>query len=491
MATTFKVATLIIKTLVKPIANQLKKNAVHEGWFRDSCHWAGQVSNTVLTHVQLRSMGHKVKKIKPLPTDDAVKAGADIFAEAMVLTTGMVVIGLEVVRKMRADKAAAIKAEHDELILKEKKELKLLEKERVLREQLHGLEARMIDVENAKFATLHEKLLHEQQKHLLVTENLLKRIHYLENQLKIVTPYPLLPSHRPPSLQSNQQHDKQQQQLRQQQGHQPSAVTQAAAAALSEADAQAASQSQPTQQPQSLYQSMRDQTNKLFSYSLFFQSDPSSTPPAASDTAVDGKTAATNPTQKTLTQTTPLPTEAELAEAMMEAEQSLVRNLLDTQLPDLSTITHSPVAVSAATAAVVATTTDGTTPEPTAQGKDFDALGFEEVTLTLAHGAADLLMEASTLPEEEHLDPNDEFDLESSPVSQPKAHQHAGNPEVDGPPENEQDDKKRAETEEDLLFPSIKPAKPVVPVAPHLAEHLPPVQPVPSHKAHLSVKLHV
>lgn len=424
MATTFKVATLVIKTLVKPIANQLKKNAVHEGWFRDSCHWAGQVSNTILTHVQLRSMGHKVKKIKPMPTDDAVKAGADLFAEGMVLSTGMVVIGIEVVRKARADAAAAEKKIHDDIILKEKKELKLLEKERSLREQLIRLETRMMEVENAKFATLHEKLLHEQQKHLLVTENLLKRLHYLENQLKITTPYPLLPSHRPPSHPSNQPSSS---------PPSSSPVVQAAANTLATVD----------QQPQNtLYQSMREQTNKLFSYSSFFQSEPA--------------TAVTAPSSSS--STPQLSSEDE----MMLAEEDLVHHLLDTTLPTICSVTSA------------------------------ETCGVDLVQA--AHHAAELVIEASILPEEEveFLDSNaaQQLDVSDQLVELDRlvgnvADDAVAAPAVVQPTSAVPADKKN---NIDEYFPIIKPLK-QQPHAAKLVDELPEPQPVPSSKQHLSVAL--
>jgi hypothetical protein len=336
MATTFKVATLIVKTLVKPLANHLKKNAVHEGWFRNTCHWAGQVSNTILTHVQLRSMGHKVKKIKPMPTDDAVKAGADLVAEAAVLSTGMLAIGAEVIRKAKSDQAAAEKKELEIIEEKQRKEKRVLEKEKALKEQLLRLETRMMEVENSKFASLHEKLLHEQQKHLTVTENLLKRIHYLENELKIVTPYPLLPSHRPPSLPSNIKYDKNldkgvvqsgnDTQNGDQQTNKTPTPAQSAAAVLEQHDAQP--------QPPSLYQKMRDQTNKLFAYSTFFQTTP---PATATATTPTPSTPATQQSDSKLSE----------LNGHHEAETEHLHYLLDTSLPEICTVTSADVCADA------------------------------------------------------------------------------------------------------------------------------------------------
>ena len=337
-----------------------------------------------------------------MPTDDAVKAGADLFAEGMVLSTGMLAIGVEVVRKARSDAAAAEKKARDDILLKEKKELKLQEKERGLREQLTRLETRMMEVENAKFATLHEKLLHEQQKHLLVTENLLKRIHYLEHELKITTPYPLLPSHRPPSHPSNQK-----------------TPVQVAAETL---------QQQEKQQDQGLYQTMRDQTNKLFAYSSssFFQTDT------------------TNPTQ-------PQQSKGQIQDEdeLMLAEEDLVHHLLDTKLPEICTIT---------------------TPETCAvelQG--------------LAHGAADLVIEATTLPEEENLD---EFKGKDSSDILVQMDQMTGNVA------NATTMSKPVEIEVGAQdpFPAVKPL-PHQPHQPHLVDVLPPPKPIPSSKAHLSVKI--
>jgi len=53
MAATFKVAVLIVKALVKPLAGVLKKNAAEPSWFRTLCMNYGQFHNKMMTRIQV------------------------------------------------------------------------------------------------------------------------------------------------------------------------------------------------------------------------------------------------------------------------------------------------------------------------------------------------------------------------------------------------------------------------------------------------------
>lgn len=101
MALSLKLGAMLIKTLTKPIANELKFRSSSPGFLRSVCErygesaashvcflrWlsgshpinalvsfyrtsAGQLHNNVMARIQLRSMGHHVKTIKALPEDE-------------------------------------------------------------------------------------------------------------------------------------------------------------------------------------------------------------------------------------------------------------------------------------------------------------------------------------------------------------------------------------------------------------------------------------
>jgi hypothetical protein len=183
MAVTLKVATLIIKALIKPIASQLKQSAANPGALREFFHSYGQLHNRVMVHMELRMKGHHAKKIKPLDFDAAVKMGAEGIAEGLVLTVGLSAIGAEMWRKSVADETARLKAEAAAIEKSRAREMRSLEAEGQLRQRLLALEDRLITVEDSKMASMHDKIVSEQLQHIAVTETLLQRVEELEQRL--------------------------------------------------------------------------------------------------------------------------------------------------------------------------------------------------------------------------------------------------------------------------------------------------------------------
>lgn len=234
MAVTLKVATLVIKALVKPLANSLKASAAEPGTFRDMCHRygtsiflffyfvclfvvhvyrrntlisdnvfiscqsattttshdinlpsVGQFHNKMMMQIQLRSQGHRVLNVKPLPEDEAAKLGAEVFAEGLVLFVGVSAIGVEVVRKSRADEQAARDKQIKEIQEKEAKELRAVQREEILRERFRQLEDRILTVEGAKLTQVQGELMGLIKETLNLSESMLLRIERLEQRLGV------------------------------------------------------------------------------------------------------------------------------------------------------------------------------------------------------------------------------------------------------------------------------------------------------------------
>ncbi|KAG1334971.1 OPA3-like protein [Cocos nucifera] len=87
-----KLGTLALKTICKPIANRLKKEAGIHPKFRQFIINIAQTNHRVTTHIQRRIYGHSTDvAIRPLNEEKAVQAAADLIGELFVfsvITTG-------------------------------------------------------------------------------------------------------------------------------------------------------------------------------------------------------------------------------------------------------------------------------------------------------------------------------------------------------------------------------------------------------------------
>ncbi|KAJ8763775.1 hypothetical protein K2173_003557 [Erythroxylum novogranatense] len=82
-----KLGTLALKTICKPIANRLKKEAGLHPRFRNLIINIAQVNHRFTTNLQRRIYGHATDvAIRPLDQEKAVQAAADLLGELFVFT---------------------------------------------------------------------------------------------------------------------------------------------------------------------------------------------------------------------------------------------------------------------------------------------------------------------------------------------------------------------------------------------------------------------
>ncbi|EPS98368.1 hypothetical protein FOMPIDRAFT_1037540 [Fomitopsis schrenkii] len=99
---TAKVATLVIRTLAKPISNQLKNQAKQHETFRTFCVDLAQ--RMYRTEVRLRTnlLGEPAKHVRPLSETKAIENGANALAEGFLFTVAAALIVAETWRSSRS-----------------------------------------------------------------------------------------------------------------------------------------------------------------------------------------------------------------------------------------------------------------------------------------------------------------------------------------------------------------------------------------------------
>ncbi|KAI0085938.1 OPA3-domain-containing protein [Irpex rosettiformis] len=97
-----KIATLVIRTLAKPISNQIKTQAKQHERFRDLC--VGLAQRMHRTEVQLRTrlLGEAPKTIRPLSETRAIENGANALAEGFLFGVAALLILGETWRSSRS-----------------------------------------------------------------------------------------------------------------------------------------------------------------------------------------------------------------------------------------------------------------------------------------------------------------------------------------------------------------------------------------------------
>ncbi|KAG6483455.1 hypothetical protein ZIOFF_060102 [Zingiber officinale] len=82
-----KLGTLVLKTVCKPIANKLKKEAGRHPKFRQLIVNLAQANHRITTNVQRRIYGHATDvEIRPLNEEKAVQAASDLIGELFVFS---------------------------------------------------------------------------------------------------------------------------------------------------------------------------------------------------------------------------------------------------------------------------------------------------------------------------------------------------------------------------------------------------------------------
>lgn len=99
-----KLGTLALKTICKPIAKRIKKEAGRNPQFRHSIINFAQLNHRFKTKLQRRIYGHAIDAaIRPLNEDKAVQAAADLVGELFVFTVAGIAVILEVQRSSKSE----------------------------------------------------------------------------------------------------------------------------------------------------------------------------------------------------------------------------------------------------------------------------------------------------------------------------------------------------------------------------------------------------
>lgn len=114
----FKLGTLALRTLSKPIAGRLKTQAGLHPRFRQSIINIAQANHRLTTTMQRRIYGHATDvEIRPLNEEKAVQAAVDLIGEIFVFSVAGAALIFEVQRNSRSEakKEAIRKQELEEL----------------------------------------------------------------------------------------------------------------------------------------------------------------------------------------------------------------------------------------------------------------------------------------------------------------------------------------------------------------------------------------
>ncbi|KAK7246432.1 hypothetical protein RIF29_41300 [Crotalaria pallida] len=99
-----KLGTLALKTVSKPIASRLKKQAALHPRFRQLIVDMAQANHQMTTKMQRRIYGHATDvTIHPLNEEKAIQNAVDLIGELFVFSVGVVVLIFEVQRSARSE----------------------------------------------------------------------------------------------------------------------------------------------------------------------------------------------------------------------------------------------------------------------------------------------------------------------------------------------------------------------------------------------------
>ncbi|KAK6149958.1 hypothetical protein DH2020_017483 [Rehmannia glutinosa] len=99
-----KLGTLALKTLSKPIAARIKKEAGRHPKFRSLIISVAQANHRITTTMQRRIYGHATDvEIRPLNEEKAVQAAVDLMGEFFVFSVAVAALYFEVQRNARSE----------------------------------------------------------------------------------------------------------------------------------------------------------------------------------------------------------------------------------------------------------------------------------------------------------------------------------------------------------------------------------------------------
>ncbi|KAF3484860.1 hypothetical protein F2Q69_00053974 [Brassica cretica] len=135
-----KLGTLLVKTVSKPLASQLKHQAKVHPQFRQFIINFAQRNHRITTQMQRRIYGHATDvEIRPLDEEKAVQAAVDLIGELFIFAVGGGVVIFEVQRSSRSEtrKEEARKQELEELRRKDEE----------MEKKMADLQSRLAEVE--------------------------------------------------------------------------------------------------------------------------------------------------------------------------------------------------------------------------------------------------------------------------------------------------------------------------------------------------------
>ncbi|KAJ2797449.1 hypothetical protein H4R20_005175 [Coemansia guatemalensis] len=94
----FKIASLVFRTLSKPVANALKQQAKSHEIFRSLCINVAQVAHRTEMNWKMHVLGYRKEKIRPLNDARAIDAGANFLGEAFIFGVAVTLIFAEQIR---------------------------------------------------------------------------------------------------------------------------------------------------------------------------------------------------------------------------------------------------------------------------------------------------------------------------------------------------------------------------------------------------------
>ncbi|KAI7756858.1 hypothetical protein M8C21_025043 [Ambrosia artemisiifolia] len=153
-----KLGTLAVRTLSKPIANWLKKEAAVNPKFRTSIIGIAQANHWLTTTIQRRTYGRATNvEIRPLNEERAVQVAGDLIGELFVFTVAGAVIIFEVHRSARSE-AKKEEIRKQEIQVMKQTDEDLVKQVELLKRKLNQLEqvtkqnalARLLYLENGQ-----------------------------------------------------------------------------------------------------------------------------------------------------------------------------------------------------------------------------------------------------------------------------------------------------------------------------------------------------
>eukprot|EP00128_Syssomonas_multiformis_P010453 Colp12_sorted_trinity150504_noHs@21808 len=100
-----KLAYLGIKQLAKPIAANIKKQAIEHEKFKRLCIGFAQMYNRFDTTIKIRLLGHVPVDIKPLSEAKAVQVGSEVLGEVVIFSIAASVLLAEYARSSVKERA--------------------------------------------------------------------------------------------------------------------------------------------------------------------------------------------------------------------------------------------------------------------------------------------------------------------------------------------------------------------------------------------------